>query len=341
MRDVLKLACTGDRPDGFIDRRSFIVGSAVSAAALLTGPAFAQETYPARPVTLINPFPPGGAADVVARPFAAMLEPLLKQPVVIETKAGAAGQVGAQFAAAATPDGYTLLVHIVSLSGFAEVDKLFGREPKFTRADFIPIARFTEGPMALVVNDQQPYKTLKEFVDDAKKRPNEIIFSSSGLYGALHLPMALFAKAAGIQMRHLPTNGGGPALTALLGNNSQALVSSIAAANQHLKAGKLRALACFSSKRAASLPDVPTLKELGYDVEFSLWVGLFAPKGTPDAAIKTLREESAKAVATEQFAKAVDNIGDVVAYLDQPDFAKFLDTDAKRVEDAVHSIGKV
>ena len=162
------------------------------------------------------------------------------------------------------------------------MDKLFGRQPKFTRADFIPIARFTEGPMVLVVNDQTPYKTLKELVDDAKKRPNEIVFSSSGLYGALHLPTALFMKAAGLQMRHLPTNGGGPALTALLGNNSQVLVSSIAAANAQIKAGKLRALACFSNKRAASLPDVPTLKELGYDVEFSLWVGLFAPKGTPD-----------------------------------------------------------
>ena len=134
--------------------------------------------------------------------------------MVIETKAGAAGAVGAQFAANAKPDGYTLLLHIVSISGFAEVDKLFGRTPKFTRADFIPIARFIADPMVLVVNDQQPYKTLKEFVDDAKKRPNEIIFSSSGLYGALHLPTALFMKAAGIQMRHLPTNGGGPALTA-------------------------------------------------------------------------------------------------------------------------------
>ena len=108
---------------------------------------------------------------MVGRPFAAVLEPLVKQPVVIETKAGAAGQVGAQFAASAKPDGYTLLVHIVSISGFAEVDKLFGRQPKFTRADFIPIARFTEGPMVLVVNDQTPYKTLKDLVDDAKKRP--------------------------------------------------------------------------------------------------------------------------------------------------------------------------
>ena len=128
------------------------------------------------------------------------------------------------------------------------MDKLFGRQPKFTRADFIPIARFTEGPMVIVVNDQTPYKTLKELVDDAKKRPNEIVFSSSGLYGALHLPAALFLKAAGLQMRHLPTNGGGPALTALLGNNSQVLVSSIAAANAQIKAGKLRALACFSDQ---------------------------------------------------------------------------------------------
>ena len=341
MQNGLKLAFADNRLGGLIDRRSFVVGSAASAAMLVTRPALAQQNYPARAITLINPFPPGGAADVVGRPFAAILETLIKQPVVMETKAGAAGQVGAQFAATANPDGYTLLVHIVSISGFAEVDKLFGRQPKFTRADFIPIARFTEGPMVLVVNDQQPHKTLKDFVDDAKKRPNEIIFSSSGLYGALHLPMALFAKAAGIQMRHLPTNGGGPALTALLGNNSQALVSSIAAANTQLKAGKLRALACFSAKRAASLPDVPTLKELGYDVEFSLWVGLFAPKGTPDEIIKTLREETRKAVATEQFAKAIENIGDVVAYLDQPDFAKFWDEDAKRVEDAVHSIGKV
>jgi tripartite-type tricarboxylate transporter receptor subunit TctC len=324
-----------------MDRRQFVVGSAATAAAFTAGSAQAQDAYPSRPITLINPFPPGGAADVVGRPFAAVLEPIIKQPVVIETKAGAAGAVGAQFAASAKPDGYTLLVHIVSISGFAEMDKLFGRQPKFTRADFIPIARFTEGPMVLVVNDQTPYKTLKDLVDDAKKRPDGIIFSSSGLYGALHLPTALFMKSAGIQMRHLPTNGGGPALTAILGNNAQVLVTSVAAANAQIKAGKLRALACFSEQRAASLPDVPTMKESGYDVLFSLWVGLFAPKGTPDAIVDKLREESKKAAATDQFKKAIDNLGDVVAYLDKPDFAKFWDEDAKRVEAAVQAIGKV
>ena len=324
-----------------MDRRRFVAGSAAATAALAIRPGFAQDAYPSRAITIVNPFPPGGAVDVVGRPFAAALEPLIKQPVVIETKAGAAGQVGAQFAANAKPDGYTLLAHLPSVSGFEAVDKLFGRTPKFTRADFIPIARLTEGPLVLVVNDQQPYKTLKDLVDDAKKRPDQIIFSSSGLYGALHLPTALFMNAAGVKMRHLPTNGGGPALTAILGNNSQVLVTSIAAASAQMKAGKLRALACYSPKRATSLPDVPTLKELGYNVEFSIWVGLFAPKGTPAPVIAKLRADTKKVADSETFKKTISNIGDVVAYLDQPEFAKFWDEDAKRVENAVQSIGKV
>src|SRR5947207_1893922 len=262
-----------------MDRRSFILGSTAAAAALATRPLSAQDAYPTRAITIINPFPPGGASDVVTRPLAAVLEPMVKHPVVIETKAGAAGQVGAQVSASAKPDGYTLLSHITSISGFAEVDKLFGRQPKFTRADFIPVARLIADPCVIIVNDQQPWKSLKEFVDEAKKRPNEIIMSSSGLYGALHLPMALFAQAAGnLKLRHLPTTGGGPALTALLGNNSQVLASSISACINQIKAGKARALASFGAKRSAALPDVPTLKELGYDLEYYLWVGLFAPK---------------------------------------------------------------
>jgi len=324
-----------------VDRRRFVVGSAATAAALMSRTAVAQDAYPSRPITLVNPFPPGGAVDVVGRPFASALEAALKQPIVVETKSGAAGALGAQYAASAKPDGYTLIAHLPSISGFEAVDKTFGRTPKFTRASFIPIARLTEGPLVLVVNDQQPYKTLKDLVDDAKKRPDEIIFSSSGLYGALHLPMALFTNAADIKLRHLPTNGGGPALTAILGNNAQALVSSVAAASAHIKAGKLRALAGFSPKRVAALPDVPTMKELGYNVEFSIWVGLFAPAGTPAAVIEKLRAETKKVAESDPFKQTIANIGDVVAYLDQPEFAKFWDEDAKRVESAVQAIGKV
>ena len=153
--------------------------------------------------------------------------------------------------------------------------------------------------------------------------------------------IAELARAARLPMRHLPTNGGGPALTAVLGNNSQVLVSSIAAASGQIKAGKLRALACFSAQRAASQPTVPTLKELGYDVEFSLWVGVFAPKKTPDAVIKVLREGIKEVATGDQFKTAITNIGDEVAYLDAPEFAKFWDEEAKRVEAAVLSIGRV
>src|SRR5260370_9945785 len=160
---------------------------------------------------MIGPLRAGGGAAVVGRGLAAVMERMVQKPVVIETKSGAAGAVGAQFVANAKPDGYTLLLHITSISGFAEVDKLFGRTPKFTRADFIPIARFVADPCVLIVNDQQPYKTLKELVNDAKKRPNEIVFSSSGLYGALHIPTPLFAAAAGgLKLRHLPTQACDP-----------------------------------------------------------------------------------------------------------------------------------
>jgi len=324
-----------------MDRRHFVAGSAAAAAALAVHPSFAQDAYPSHAITFINPFPPGGAADVVGRPLVAALEPIIKQPCIIDTKAGAAGQVGGQVAANAKPDGYTLLIHIVSISGFAEVDKLFDRAPKFTRADFIPIARLTAGPMVLVVNAEQPYKNLKELVDDSKANPDKLIFSSSGLYGALHLPTALFMKAAGIKMRHLPTNGGGPALTAILGNNAQVLSSSIAAASTQVKAGKLRALASFGASRSSAMPDVPTMKELGYDVEFSLWVGVFAPKGTPAPVVKTLGETIKKAAETDLFKTTIQNIGDEVAYLEQAAFAKFWDEDAKRVEAAVQSIGRV
>src|SRR3974390_3142758 len=159
-----------------MDRRSFVIGSgAATAATLLTDGSFAPDpaaNYPSRAITFINPFPPGGAADVVGRPFAAVLEPIIGQPAVIDTKAGAAGAVGAQVAASAKPDGYTLLLHIVSISGFSEVDKLFGRKPKFSRDDFIPIARFIADPCVLIVNDQQPYKTLQGFTHAAIKAAN-------------------------------------------------------------------------------------------------------------------------------------------------------------------------
>ena len=320
-------------------RRTFLIGT---AAAFAARPVFAQDAFPTHAITIINAFPPGGANDLVTRPLASAMEPILKQPVVVETKAGAGGQVGAQVAATAKPDGYTILSHNNGISGYAEVDKLFGRQPKTTRADFIPLARLIADPVLLVVNAQQPYHTLADFLAVAKKNPQTIVYSSGGLYGATHLPVALFEKAVGIgKMRHLPTNGGGPAITALLGNNAQAAVQAVSATLSHIKAGKLRALASFGATRSKALPDVPTLKELGYDIEYYLWVGIFAPHATPQPVIAKLSSTIDLAAASAQYRTAIANLGQELAYLNAADFAKFWDADAKRADEAVHLIGRV
>jgi tripartite-type tricarboxylate transporter receptor subunit TctC len=323
-------------------RRHFLIGTTASTSALWAGRIGAEGTYPSRSITVINPFPPGGVSDTITRPLDAALEAVLKQPVMLENKPGAAGAIGAQFVATAKPDGYTLLTHLVSISGFAAVDKLFGRQPKFTNDNFIPLARIVADPVVMIINDDLPYKTLKELVDDAKVNPNKLIFSSSGLYGASHVPTALLAKAAGnLQMRHLPTNGGGPAVAAVLGGNASFFMSPTSIALPHIKAGKTRPLAISSAVRAKALADVPTFKEQGYDLEYYFWVGLFAPKGTPDSVIAKLREAINTAAHSKEFLGTLDKLGQELAYLDQPEFAKFWAADAKKMEDAINSIGRV
>jgi tripartite-type tricarboxylate transporter receptor subunit TctC len=314
----------------------------VLALLLVAAGASADEPYPTRPITVVNPFPPGGLSDVITRPLAAVMEPILKQPVVVLNKSGAAGAVGAHFVATAKPDGYTILSHIVSISVFPEVDVLFGREPKYTRGQFVALARINADPPVLIVGAETPWKTLKELVDDAKKRPGEIIFSSSGPYGALHIPTEMLLRAAGgLRMRHLPTTGGGPALTALLGGHAQVLVSTVGVASPQIKAGKVRALATFGAARLAHLPDVPTVKELGWDVEFYVWAGLFAPRGTPETAVKALRDAIRQAVQHADFKKAMDNAQLVIAYQDAGEFKAWWDRDAQAIAATIKSIGKL
>ena len=305
--------------------------------ALVTG-ASAQEPYPSRPISIVNPFPPGGIADLTARPLAASFERLLKQPVVVVNKAGAAGAVGAQFASVAKPDGYTLLIALVSISSTPEVDKLFGRPATYTRDQFVGIARLNADPPVLAVNG--PWKTLKELVDDAKKRPGEITFASSGPYGASHLPLEMFLQAAGLKMRHLPTTGGAPATTAVLGGHAQLWASPPALAAPHIEAGKMRALATWGATRLAAFPDVPTLKELGYDVEYYIWTGLFAPRGVPANVIQTLRDATRKAVEDPEFKSSMDKANTPVSYQDADEFKAFWDRDAQRIAATIQFIGK-
>jgi tripartite-type tricarboxylate transporter receptor subunit TctC len=248
---------------------SALVAGLVLLSAVVQVPtrAQAQETFPSRPITLVVPFPPGGMADLSARPLALALEKQIGQPVVVLNRPGASGATGIQYAAGQKPDGYTLMVTLVSFSTIPEVDAIFGRQPAYTRDQFEPIALLAADPPVLVVNASSPWKTLKELVDDAKTKPGTILYSHSGLYGPSHLPMEMFLHAAGIQMRQVPAVGGGPAMTMVLGGNAAMWASPPGMAVPHVEAGKLRVLAAWGAKRHPAFPDVPTLKELGYDVE--------------------------------------------------------------------------
>lgn len=314
----------------------------LTATVFATDQALAAEPYPNRPIQVIVPFPPGGVADLVGRPFVAALEKNLKQPVVIVNKTGAGGAVGMQALAVSKPDGYTLMVALSSISVMPEVDAMFGRPPVYKLSDFAPIALLSADPTVLIVSSKSPWKTVADFVADAKKRPNEIKYSSSGVYGTMHVAMEMFAHSAGIKLRHIPTGGGGPALTALLGGHVDALSGGPNIAVAQMKAGAVRVLGGWGDKRLAALPDVPTLKELGYkDVEFYIWSGFFAPAATPEPIIKVLREATAKAVQAPEFKAAMQKMETPIAYLDAPDFKKFWDKDADRLIKSVRNIGKV
>jgi tripartite-type tricarboxylate transporter receptor subunit TctC len=223
------------------------------AAVVLAGASLAQaQDYPTKPVQMVAPFPPGGVADIVGRPLAAAMEKSLKQPVIVVNRPGAGGAVGMASVAKAPGDGYTILMALSSISIFPVSDRINGKAPAYELKDFAPIALVTADPTVLVVAADSPWKTLEDFVATAKAHPNKMNYSSSGVYGTLHVAMEIFANAAGIKMFHVPYQGGGPAVTALLGGQVHALASGPAAAIGQIRGGKMRALASWSTERPSS-----------------------------------------------------------------------------------------
>ena len=316
--------------------------AALGVLVLAAAAVAAQEAYPSRPISMVVPFPPGGVADLTARPVAAAMERALKNPVGVVNKTGAAGAVGMQFVATSRPDGYSLLLALSSISIIPEADKLFGRQPAFTVDQFAPIALISADPTILVVRAESPWKTAREFVEDAKKRPGQISFSSSGIYGTLHMAMELLSHSAGIKLRHVPYAGAGPALTAILGGHVDALASGPAVVLPHIKSGKLRALAGWGDKRVAALPEVPTFKELGYpDAEFYIWAGVFAPKGTPEPVLQKLRETLRAAVNDPEFKQAMEKIETPVVFKQGDEFQRFFEADARRLAEGVRKVGRI
>ena len=314
----------------------------VSSLAMLSIPlAHAQDAYPSKPIALIVPFPPGGVADIVARPAADAMSRVLNAPIVIENKAGAGGAIGMAYVAKAKPDGYTLLLALSSISILPEADRVTGRAPMFQLDQLVPIARLTADPTVLAVRADSPWKTLQEFVADAKKRPGAITYGSSGNYGTMHVPMEMFASSAGVKMLHVPYTGAGPAVIGLLGGNIDAVASGPSTVIQHVKAGKLRVLASWGDKRLASLPDVPTLTESGYEAVFFQWSGLFAPAGTPEPVIVRLREAARAATVDGRFMAALATVETPIQYMDAPELQRFWDADAKKLGDVVRRVGKL
>jgi tripartite-type tricarboxylate transporter receptor subunit TctC len=313
----------------------------IAALALLAAPAAYAQEYPTKPISMIVAFPPGGVAELVGRPLAASMEKTLGQPVLIVNRPGAGGAIGTTAAAKAAPDGYTILMTLSSISIFPVSDPIEGKPAPYQISDFMPIALVTADPTVLVVRADSPYKTIQDFIAAAKANPGKINYSSSGVYGTLHVAMEMFAGAAGIELFHIPYQGGGPAVTALLGGQVQALASGPAAAVGQIKAGKMRALAGWGAKRLELMPDLPTFKELGYkDVEFYIWSGVVAPAAIPPNVQHRLRAAVRAAVADPQFAGAMNKVSTPISYLDAPEFKDFWVADAARLRVAVEKIGK-
>ena len=314
---------------------SIILCSLMPQATAQTAP------WPNKAITMIVPFPPGGLADLVARPVAEAMSRELGQAVVIENKAGAGGGIGMAQAAKAKPDGYTVLLALSSLTVIPEADAVLQRPAMFALPDLRPIARFTADPTVLAVRADAPWKTLKDFVDDAKKRPGAINYGSSGSYGTMHVPMEILSQNAGIKMTHVPFTGAGPAVVALLGGQIDAVSSGPATVLQQVKAGKLRVLGHWGSAPLAALPEVPSLKDAGFNAEYAQWSGLFIPAGVPEPIAQRLRAAAKTAAQDSKVKEVILNAGSPVQYQDSPEFEKYVQADASRMSVVVKRIGKV
>ena len=326
-------------------RGAFNIGVGLSISlglGLFNNTSYSQSAnYPAKPITIVVPFPPGGVADIVARPVAEALGRELGQPVLVENRAGAGGGIGMGYVARAKPDGYTLLLALSSITVIPEADLVVGRTPMFALADLKPIARFTADPTVLVVRADAPWRNLKEFLEDAKKRPHAINYGSSGNYGTMHVPMVMLESGAGVSFTHVPFTGAGPAVVGLLSGQIDAVASGPATVLQNIKAGKLRALAQWGNARLESLPEVHTLIEDGINAQYAQWSGLFVPSGVPDPIVQKIKA-AAKVVASDaRVRENINSAGSPLQYLDTADFERYVQVDAKKMAELVKRMGKL
>ena len=314
--------------------RSLAIPFAIALCAI-HAPAFAQ-TFPARPVTLVVPFPPGGGTDTGGRVIAEQLSRRWGQPVVVENRGGAAGQIGADFVAKSKPDGHTLLLGNIGTQAINPL--LYPKLPYDADKAFAPVSLVAELPLAMMVNPSIPAKTAGDFVALAKSRPGQMSYSSSGAGGAPHLAAEVFKDQTGTFILHVPYRGGGPAIADLLAGHVQLSFMTVLEASGHIKAGKLRALAVTGDKRVAAFPEVPTLAE-GVLPGFNAisWIGLLAPSGTPQEVVDKIAADL-RAVMTDEAVKArFVGLGGVPRATSPQEFAKLIADDRARYAQVIRS----
>jgi tripartite-type tricarboxylate transporter receptor subunit TctC len=300
----------------------------------------AQEPWPARTITIVVPFPPGGVADYAARPLAAFLSETFGKNVVVENKGGAGGGIGHAYVARAEPDGYTIMTALPSLAVIPEANRLAGKPVTYETDQFVPLARLLADPAILAVSKSAPWSSLGELIADVKNRPGEIPYGTSGHLGTVHLAMEMFLSAAQLKMVHVPYQGGGPSFSALLSGQVPIVPTLVSTAKGQIDAGNIRVLAQWGTERLPSLPDVPTFQQAGYpDVVYILWTGAFAPKKTPGHVVGILRGAIRSFMHNATVVARLQQAGSEVSYLDGPEFATFLRSDTDRLLKVVRDIG--
>ncbi len=289
----------------------------------------AAQTYPTKPVTFIVPFPPGGGTDISARTVAQKLTDKWKQSVVVENKAGAAGILGADAAAKARPDGYTLLIVNVGVTSINPA--LYPKLPYNPETAFAPISLICELPFVLMASPKFAPSSVQELVAYAKKNPDKVTFASSGQGGSPHLTAEIFQLATGTKMTHVPYKGGGPAMTDLMAGHVDLLFASVLEGSGHIKAGKLKGLAVAHARRSPALPDVPTLAEAGVkNAESGSWIALLAPAGTPAAIVAKVGADVKEAVAQSDVKEKLIAQGAVPQASTPAELQKLIDADLAR-----------
>lgn len=290
--------------------------------AFLPAPATFAQAFPTKPVRLVVTYPPGGGADLMARLVAPKMAEALGQPVVVENKAGASGQIGAGEVARAAPDGYTIML---DAANFAVNPSLYAKLPYDPAKAFAPVGVLALYPNMLVVTPSFAPKSVKELVDLAKSKPGTVAFASSGNGSAQHLAGELFKQKAGVDLTHIPYKGGGPAMNDVMGGQVPVFFANVASGLGHVKGGKLRAMALTGAKRIAALPDIPTMAEAGVPgYEVYEWNGIFAPAGTPAPVIAKLAEAVQKAMASPEIRERVATLGGEIAPQGPKEAEKFI-----------------